>query len=336
MRREELLKKLKFEVPPKKHKRVIISTDIANEADDPFAIMHHLLTPSEDVKAIISAHFEGYCKMAEDKVLAGNVSDEEKAFIGMLYADRLKTEQKSYEKGLKLMQLCGIEDVPLLHGAIKEIDDFDSLPESEGAEFIIGEAMRDDESPLYIAILGAGTDVAIALKKEPRIAERMTLIWIAGGAYPSGGAEFNIMQDYNASKYIFESSVPLWQIPMNIYTTMDVSQAELSEQVRCCGELGEWLCDQIQECNFRFKDQGVDSGFPHGETWSLGDNPSVSALLMGRGRDCYYERKAPVIGNDFSYTENLDGKMIRVYENIDPRLTIFDMFAKLRLCYGGK
>ena len=30
-----------FRVPDKKKKRVIISTDIANEADDPFAIMHH-------------------------------------------------------------------------------------------------------------------------------------------------------------------------------------------------------------------------------------------------------------------------------------------------------
>ncbi|MBP1586539.1 MAG: hypothetical protein ILP17_12690, partial [Lachnospiraceae bacterium] len=72
MKREEILKRLMFQVPEKKKKRVIISTDIANEADDPFAIMHHLLTPSEDVRAIISAHFDGFCKMAEDRLKAGD------------------------------------------------------------------------------------------------------------------------------------------------------------------------------------------------------------------------------------------------------------------------
>ena len=46
MKREEILQRLRFHVPEKKRKRVIVHTDIKNEADDPFTIVQHLLTPS--------------------------------------------------------------------------------------------------------------------------------------------------------------------------------------------------------------------------------------------------------------------------------------------------
>ena len=38
-------------------RRVIIDTDAKNEADDQFAIVHALLSPSFDVRGLIPAHF---------------------------------------------------------------------------------------------------------------------------------------------------------------------------------------------------------------------------------------------------------------------------------------
>src|SRR5258708_11810103 len=40
-----------------KKSRVILSTDAKNEADDQYAIVHAILTPSFDLHGIISAHF---------------------------------------------------------------------------------------------------------------------------------------------------------------------------------------------------------------------------------------------------------------------------------------
>lgn len=37
---------------------------------------------------------------------------------------------------------------------------------------------------------------------------------------------------------------------------------------------------------------------------------------------------------DGTYARNLNGKEIRVYDWIDNRLTIHDLFTKLSLCYG--
>lgn len=49
-----------FEVPPQKQKRVIVHTDFLNEADDPFAVLHALLTPSLSVERLIAGHFDAY------------------------------------------------------------------------------------------------------------------------------------------------------------------------------------------------------------------------------------------------------------------------------------
>jgi purine nucleosidase len=42
---------------PQKRARVIVDTDAKNEADDQYAIVHALLTPSFEVHGVIAAHF---------------------------------------------------------------------------------------------------------------------------------------------------------------------------------------------------------------------------------------------------------------------------------------
>ena len=49
---------MEVHVPEQKRVRMIVDTDCKNEADDPFALVHHLLTPMFDVRGIIAAHFE--------------------------------------------------------------------------------------------------------------------------------------------------------------------------------------------------------------------------------------------------------------------------------------
>ena len=44
-------------LPPSKMVRVIVNTDAKNEADDQYAIVHALLTPTFDLHGIMPAHF---------------------------------------------------------------------------------------------------------------------------------------------------------------------------------------------------------------------------------------------------------------------------------------
>lgn len=316
MRRSELLKRLMFTVPDSKKKRVIIHSDVKCEADDPFAVMHHLLTPSEDVRGIIAGHFEWAASVYEQ-----------------LRQNRGKTMDQSYEEAKRLLDAAGIDDVPVYHGSRFEIMPDRSLPESEGADFIIAEAMREDSRTLYLILQGCLTDLAIAYQKQPEIAKRLTAIWIGGGAYPDGGDEFNIKQDVEAARIVFDSPIPLWQIPENVYRTMEFSLAELTERIRPWGNAGKYLYRQMLELNGFYGDMGDTSPFPHGESWCLGDSATVGVLLQSGLRKCWHTEKGPRINTDYTYSPNPEGKEIRVYDVVDARLVMEDLYEKLRLCY---
>lgn len=343
MKREEILQRLRFTVPEKKRKRVIVHTDICNEADDPFAIIHHLLTPSEEVEGIIAGHNEWvtgvfYPMAAKQRGLTPEeymkVIAQGKDGAQPMLTPRCQSMEKSYQEGLKILKLAEMEDVPMLQGSAIELhsEKPEDLPESEGADFIIRQAKKDDDRVLYVALLGCLTDLAIAYLKEPSIADKVIAVWIGGGKYPEGGDEFNLKQDIMAARILFDSPMEIWQVPANVYATMEFSLSELVEKISPCGEIGAYLCDEMLMFNEKM---GMNPGdFPHGEVWSIGDNPTVSVLLQNAAIKCYHMEHAPYINDDYTYTPRTNSKMIRVYDSVDVRLTMSDLFSKLRLCYG--
>lgn len=76
--------------------RVIIDADTACEGDDPFAIVHALLSPELDICAVCAEHYINY-------VLLGAVSPH--------------SEEKSFQENRKFVRLAGRSGIPILHGA---------------------------------------------------------------------------------------------------------------------------------------------------------------------------------------------------------------------------
>ena len=296
-----------FQVPEKKRVRMIVDTDCKNEADDQFALAHHLMTPMFEVKGIIAAHFEKGRPDFRGKSMAASYDE-----INLM---------------LDLMDLKG--EYPVLKGCADALPDEYTYVESEGARFIVEEAMKDDPKPLYVALQGAITDLASALLMEPKIKDRLTAIWIGGDQYPAGGDEFNLKQDIAAANVVFGSGVEVWQVPKNVYKLMNISLAELQARVAPCGRVGKYLVEQMVALN----DACGDYPWPHGETWCIGDQPTVGVLLEDKERKNYTMRKAPRIREDCTYELREDGREIRVYDTIDARLILEDFYAKLALFF---
>lgn len=322
MKRVEILQRLGFSVPDNRRKRVIVHSDIAAEADDYFAVAHHLLTPSEDVVGIIAANFEWRFRAIDHPAMR---------------ARRLTSMEQSFSAGQELLARMEIDDVPLLRGAADCIADGEALPVSEGSRFIIEEAMRESEEPLYIALQAGLTDLAVAYLTEPKIAERIAAaVWIGGGGYPSGGRESNLQQDVYAAQVLFDSPLKIWQIPVNTYASMNISFVELMTRVHPCGGLGRYLVEKMFAVNDFYGKVPQRLDFPHGELWSIGDQPTVSVLLENAAGRNLRTIRAPHINDDMTYSENPEGKEMLVFEGVDRRLTMEDFFAKLQLCYGGE
>ena len=287
---------------------MIVHTDCKNEADDQFALAHHLMTPKFIIKGIIGAHFN---------------SSPKQYGVG-------HTAQASVDEIEKVLSLMGVSgEYRVAKGAELPMVDEKTPRDSAGARLIIEEAMREDEHPLFVAFLGGLTDLGSALLLEPRIAERMTAVWIGGAPYPQGGQEFNISQDVHADNVVMKSTLPLWQIPSNVYKQMAVSLAELQVRVRPCGKIGAYLFQQMVDFNMTLADRPL---WPHGETWCLGDSPTIGVLLEEPKKKNLFDMvSAPEINPDLTYSFPGTHREIRVYHTVNDRLTLEDFYAKLAL-----
>ena len=61
--------KYAYQVSENKKIRVIVHTDCKNEADDQFALAHHLMTPKFDVRGIVAGHFVKIPRNTERRIL---------------------------------------------------------------------------------------------------------------------------------------------------------------------------------------------------------------------------------------------------------------------------
>jgi len=305
------MKSYNFFVQENKKIRVIIDTDAACEADDPYAIVQGLLSPRFIVEGIVAEQFSGY---------DGNMASVE-------------LSAKVIRHILKLLK----KDVPVYEGSLTPIEDEKAgckdgpaAPYSPAADFIIEQALKvkdvaagGPDGKLYILCQGAITNVAIALNKCPEIADKIIIVWIGGGVYPEGCWEFNLTNDHLAANVVFKSKAELWQVPMDAYTQMQIGYAELETKVAPCGEIGKYLFEELQE-------YGKTAEWITGESWVLGDNPAIGlALNPGCGR--YEMKDAPLADKKGNYIGKVEGRKIRVYYRLDSRYIFEDLFAKLKL-----
>jgi purine nucleosidase len=283
-------------------RRVIINTDAKNEADDQFAIVHALLSPTLDTRGLIAAHF-------------GNRRSQ-------------RSMEESREEIDLLLRLMNLTDkVTVANGAASGLVDEQTPQDSPGARLIIDESrLAAPDDPLFVAFLGPLTDMASAILLDPEIVQRnVVVIWIGGVGYGGltsyPGIEFNLSNDIAAANVVFDSGIKIWQVPSSVYSMVSVGYAELDEKIGQAGPLGEYLIRQLHEWNATYHPEPIESR-------SLGDSPAVSLMLFPRGAT-FRIVPAPRFGAEGHYVPG-SGHPIKVVESVDVRFLLEDMFAKIR------
>lgn len=285
---------------PPTRRRVIIDTDAKNEADDQFAIVHALLSPSLDIRGLIAAHF------------------------GTWRSDHSMLESRA-EIDL-LLELTG-SAVPVANGASEAIGDQRTAQDSAGARLIIEESLlATPEDRLFVAFLGPLTDMASAILLDPALVDRpVTVIWIGGEAHgelgPPRSIEFNLSNDIAAANVVFDSGIDVWQVPRNVYSMVSVSYAELEEQIAGSSPLADYLITQLKAWNLRHHPGPIESR-------SLGDSPAVSLLLYPPS-GVFATVPSPRFGVEGHYLPGA-GHPVKVCQSVDVRFLLADMFAKIR------
>jgi inosine-uridine nucleoside N-ribohydrolase len=302
--------------------RVIIDNDFGGDPDGLFELVHHLLSPSVEIRAIIGSHLkpgDGFDRSNETATHA----------------------KQKIEEVLSIMHLSNA--YPVYQGSNFPLGNDSTPQKSEAANAIIKEAMRNDTKlPLYV-VCGAGlTDIASAYLMQPQIASRLTLIWIGGPEYTDiapppphyTSLEYNLGIDLKAGQVIFnKSTIPIWQVPRNAYRQVMLPYSSLLTKVKTQGKIGEYLTANLE----RVMKMGIKYHFNIGEVYIVGDSPLVlltalqSSFEADPSSSTYVLRPAPFINDQGLYEVNNSGRNIRVYTQLDVRLLLEDFYAKLAL-----
>ena len=256
---------------PGKDARVIIDTDTANEIDDQYALAWALLSPErlklEGVTAepfSFQHHRQGLIKSVEILRKGGPETEEEKNFMGgfagwagrLLAAGREPEDVKfvtpaegmelSYEEILTIFEKCGVpSEGQVYRGAPEYLSSYEAPIESDSTRFIIEQARKRDEGPVYILAMAAVTNIASALLLAPDIIDNIVVVWTS--SFPSyspfcNAPSLNLVQDKLSSQLLFECGVPHVYLPgYHVGAQLKISWPEMQQFVKPKGAIGEYL-----------------------------------------------------------------------------------------------
>jgi purine nucleosidase len=190
---------------------IIFDTDIGDDIDDALALALALQSPELDVRAVTT------------------VIDD--------------TESRT-RLAWKELGLYGRRDVALGTGASEPLLDprhtsrarqFEVLrPEDiapsaarRRAADLIVEGLLASPEKLTLVPVGPLTNIALALKLEPRIKEKIERIVLMGGAFDLLRSEYNIQRDRAAAQIVFSSGVPITVVGLDVTTRCKLEGSDL-------------------------------------------------------------------------------------------------------------
>jgi purine nucleosidase len=215
--------------PPKGKVRMVLDTDTYNEIDDQFAVIHALLSPEKlSVEGIYAAPFFNHRSTSPGD--------------GM---------EKSYDEILRLLDRLEVSPENLAYrGSDGFLTDYEHPYSSDAVNDLIERAMKSDE-PLYVVAIGALTNIASAILIEPKIIERIAVVWLGGNAlhWPHN-VEFNLVGDVLASRLVLDCGVPLVLIPCaGVTTHLRTTVSEIEKYVEGKGAIGDYLAETFKNYN---------------------------------------------------------------------------------------
>lgn len=281
--------------------RAVIDTDTYNEIDDQFAVVYALLSPENmDVEAIYAAPYLNNRSTSP--------SD------GM---------EKSYEEIIRLLEKMGRE-IPenfVFRGSDRFMADKKNPVDSPAARDLISRA-KSSEEPLYVLTLGAPTNVASAILMAPEIAEKIIIVWLGGkGLNWRTASEFNLMQDPHSSQVLFDSGVPLIQIPTEPVTShLLTTRSEVEFYLKGQGEIGDYLVEI-------FNDYNKGNTF----AWSkiIWDISAVAYVINPRWFSTEI-RSSPILTDQLTYSVDHSRHMYRTATYLRRDGIFGDMFKKIQ------
>jgi inosine-uridine nucleoside N-ribohydrolase len=209
---------------------VIFDTDIGDDIDDALALALALQSPELDVKLVTTV------------------------------ADDVESRTRLAWKELGLF---GRQDIPLATGAPEPLLD-PRVPDKAAQFGILTAADRPPASsreratdkiiemllasPVKMTLIPVGplTNIALALREEPRIKDKIERIVMMGGAYYPARREYNIYRDRIAAQIVFSSGIPITGVGLDVTEKCKLEGSDLERLKNAKNLASQFLYRLIQ------------------------------------------------------------------------------------------
>ncbi|MGI9477967.1 MAG: nucleoside hydrolase [Hyphomicrobiaceae bacterium] len=192
------------------------------------------------------------CDPGHDDALAILYAAQHVDLVGLTTVHGNNTLENTTRNALAVLELGGL-DVPVAVGCAEPLAqpraasaavhgdsglDGADLPQPtrsptnmHGVDFLI-EMARQYRGELVVAVIGPQTNIALALRREPRLKEWIRELTIMGGSTGRGNitpaAEFNIHCDPEAAWTVFNSGLPIKMVGLNVTRQTGFNDADIA------------------------------------------------------------------------------------------------------------
>jgi purine nucleosidase len=219
--------------------RIIIDTDPG--VDDAFAFLLALASPEIKLEALTTTQGNVTVEKATRNALAvlelghaGHIPVAQGSVLPLIQPLRASAAVHG-ESGIGNSQLPAPQAKPIKGHAV---------------DYLI-ERVLAEPNELSIFPIGPLTNIAMAIRKEPRFARAVKKLVIMGGAIQEGGnmtplAEFNIYVDPHAASIVFHSGIPMTLIPLDVTLKCLLQQQHIDRLIKINSPITRFIKDAME------------------------------------------------------------------------------------------
>lgn len=222
----------------------------------------------DDAVALLLAHGSPEIDLLAVTTVVGNQTLEKVTRNALAIARVANITGVPFAAGCDRPLVRTIENAPDIHG--ESGMDGPELPEPtveldprHAVDLIIDTVMAHEPGTVTLVPTGGLTNIALAVRKEPRLAERVKEVVLMGGGYHVGNwsavAEFNIKIDPEAAHIVFNEKWPLTMVGLDL-THQALATDEVAERIAAVGtKPAKFVGELLEFFGHTYKDaQGFD------------------------------------------------------------------------------
>lgn len=292
--------RIRMLTPPTGKIKMVLDTDTFNEIDDQFAVVYALMASEKlEVQAFYAAPF--FNEMSSGP------------------ADGM---EKSYEELLRILSRMGVSpEGRVFKGSDRYLPGAETPVDSPAARDLIEKARKaTPEEPLYVAAIGAITNVASAVLLAPDIIDKIVIVWLGGHAlYWPDVREFNLIQDIPAARVLLDCGVPMVLLPCGgVVDHLITTLPEIDTFVKGRGDIGDFLAMRYRGCS--------NDHFAYSRViWDI----SVIAWLCCPDGVSTQLVHSPILTDQATWSRDDSRHLIRVANQVNRDRIFGDLFRRL-------